>query len=204
MVREGSPAKRAAIVGAALKVFLAEGYARAGVDAIATEAGVSKRTIYDYYGDKERLFLAAIAETRAGHEEGFEKLLAETLGDVTDLEEALFRFGQVFATAMAGSAERTAILRLMVAEAAHFPGLLADRPTRTALADRLEELGRHGLLDVPDPVEAAEFLGVLVTGPIQNRTWYGAVPAEQDEIDHLVRAGVRIFLAAYGSPGHHN
>lgn len=198
MVREGSPAKRAAIVRAALKVFLAEGYARAGVDAIAAEAGVSKRTIYDYYGDKERLFLAAIAETRAGHEKGFEALLQETIDDVTDLEDALFRFGRVFATEVAKSAERTEIMRLMIAEAAHFPGLLADRPTRTALADRLEALHRRGLLDVPDPVEAAEFLGVLVTGPVQNRTWYGAVPVDQDEIDHLVRSGVRIFLAAYG------
>jgi len=198
VVREGSPAKRAAIVRAALKVFLAEGYARAGVDAIAAEAGVSKRTIYDYYGDKEQLFLSAIAETRAGHEKGFETLLHETLDDATDLEDALFRFGRVFATEMARSTERPAILRLMIAESAHFPRLLADRPTRTALADRLEALHRRGLLDVPDPVEAAEFLGVLVTAPIQNRTWYGAVPAGQDEIDHLVRSGVRIFLAAYG------
>ncbi|MEV5966317.1 TetR/AcrR family transcriptional regulator [Kribbella sp. NPDC051952] len=198
MVREGSPAKRAAIGRAALKVFLAEGYARAGVDAIAAEAGVSKRTVYDYYGGKEQLFLSTIAETRAGHEKGFEELLDETLDNPADLEDALFRFGQAFATALSRSEERTAIVRLMIAEAGHFPDLLKDRPTRTALADRLAALHERGLLDVPDPVEAAEFLGLLVTGPIQGRSWYGAVRVGQDEIDHLVRRGVRIFLSAYG------
>ena len=62
--RQGSPAKRSAIVRAALEVFLREGYARASVDAIAATAGVSKRTIYDYYGDKEQLFLSTLQEPR--------------------------------------------------------------------------------------------------------------------------------------------
>jgi hypothetical protein len=52
-------------------------------------------------------------------------------------------------------------------------------------------------LRVPDPVEAAEFLGLLVTGPVNNRSWYGAVQLESAEIDRLVDSGVRIFLSAY-------
>lgn len=198
MLREGSPAKRAAIVRAALKVFLAEGYARAGVDAIAAEAGVSKRTIYDYYGGKEQLFLAAVAETRAGQEQAFEQLLQETLDQVDDVEEALDRFGLAFATQISRSSERAAVLRLMIAEIGHFPALLTQQPARNALADRLRTLDERGLLVVPDPNEAAEFLGLLVTGPVQNRAWYGAVAVDQAAIEHLVRAGVRIFLAAYG------
>jgi AcrR family transcriptional regulator len=46
-----------------LEVFVREGYARASVDVIAQAAAVSKRTIYDYYGDKEGLFLSAVKET---------------------------------------------------------------------------------------------------------------------------------------------
>ncbi|SNQ46614.1 TetR family transcriptional regulator [Frankia canadensis] len=201
-LRQGSPAKRAAIARAALDVFVREGYARASVDAIAVAAGVSKRTIYDYYGDKERLFLSAIRETMAAQEAAFHELLDRTLGEVTDLEAALTAFGRAFASEMARSAERAAVMRLMIAEAAHFPDLVRaapeDRPVQRALADRLAELTEQGLLDAPDPLEAAEFLGLLLTGRVNHRSWYGAAPLDDTEIDRLVAGGVWVFLRAYG------
>lgn len=203
-LRQGSPAKRAAIVRAALDVFVREGYARASVDAIAQTAGVSKRTIYDYYGDKERLFLSAVAETQAAQTASFQELLDRTLGPTTreaDLETALTSFGRAFATEIARSAERAAVLRLMIAEASHFPALLQpppeDRPVQHALADRLATLGKQGLLEIPDPDEAAEFLGLLVTGRVNHRSWYGSVDLAEAEIDRLVTGGVRVFLRAY-------
>src|SRR3954467_430326 len=100
-MRDGNPAKRAAIVHAALDTFVREGYARASVDAIAAAAGVSKRTIYDYYGDKQTLFVSTLHETMAGHAAEIQDLLVRTLGDVTDLEAALNRFGVAFATGIA-------------------------------------------------------------------------------------------------------
>jgi AcrR family transcriptional regulator len=201
-LRQGSPAKRAAIVRAALEVFVREGYARAGVDAIAAAAGVSKRTIYDYYGDKETLFLAAIRETVQAQNATFADLLDRTLGEVTDISAALTAFGRAFATAVARSPERAAVLRLMIAEASHFPQLVEpapeERPVQRALADRLAALGEQGLLRVPDPLEAAEFLGLLVTGRVNHRSWYGAVRLSDAEIDRLVAGGVAVFLRAYG------
>jgi TetR/AcrR family transcriptional repressor of mexJK operon len=201
-LRQGSPAKRAAIIRAALEVFVREGYARAGVDAIAATAGVSKRTIYDYYGDKETLFLAAVRETAQAQAAGFADLLHRTLGEVTDITESLTAFGRAFATAIARSPERAAVMRLMIAEASHFPRLTEpapeDRPVQRALADRLAALGEQGLLEVPDPLEAAEFLGLLVTGRVNNRSWYGAVRLPDAEIDRLVTGGVAVFLRAYG------
>ncbi|GAB2809611.1 efflux system transcriptional repressor MexL [Actinoallomurus bryophytorum] len=201
-LRQGSPAKRAAIIRAALEVFLREGYARAGVDAIAATAGVSKRTIYDYYGDKETLFLAAVGETAQAQTTVFADLLDRTLGEVTDIAEALTAFGRVFATEIARSPERAAVMRLIIAEASHFPQLTRpapeDRPVQRALADRLAALGEQGLLEVPDPLEAAEFLGLLVTGRVNNRSWYGAVRLPDAEIDRLVTGGVAVFLRAYG------
>jgi AcrR family transcriptional regulator len=201
-LRQGSPAKRAAIIRAALEVFVREGYARAGVDAIAAAAGVSKRTIYDYYGDKETLFLAAIGETAQAQNATFADLLDRTLGEVTDISAALTAFGRAFATAVARSPERAAVLRLMIAEAPHFPQLIEpapeERPVQRALADRLAALGEQGLLRVPDPLEAAEFLGLLVTGRVDHRSWYGAVRLSDAEIDRLVAGGVTVFLRAYG------
>ena len=119
------PSKRAAIESAALALFLRDGYARTSVDAVAREAGVSKRTVYDYYGDKQRLFLDVIARTQAGHEDHFRELLDATLpADAPDLEAALVAFGRAFASGVAQTPDRNAMVRLLVAEAAHFPELL--------------------------------------------------------------------------------
>jgi TetR/AcrR family transcriptional repressor of mexJK operon len=203
-LRQGSPAKRAAITRAALEVFVREGYARASVDAIAEAAGVSKRTIYDYYGGKERLFVATVRETAAAEASAFDALLDRTLGRVggaEDLEAALTAFGRAFATGVARSAERAAVVRLMIAESSHFPELIEtppeQRPVQRALADSLAGLAERGLLEVPDPAEAAEFLGLLVTGRVNTRSWYGTVRLEDAEIERLADAGARVFLRAY-------
>ncbi|MDX3227996.1 TetR/AcrR family transcriptional regulator [Streptomyces sp. ME19-01-6] len=207
-LRQGSPEKRAAIVAAALRIFVREGYARASVDAIAADAKVSKRTIYDYFGDKERLFLAAVEETEAAQEEGFHALLGQTLDTVdgtapgaVELEAALTAFGREFATAILRSPVRAALVRLISAEAGHFPALRRRAgsvgPAQQAIAERLARFAEAGLLDIADPVEAAEYFGLLVTGRVNNRSLFGAVEVDDAVIDELVSGGVRFFLRAY-------
>lgn len=202
MIREGAPAKRAAIESAALALFLRDGYARTSVDAVAREAGVSKRTVYDYYGDKQRLFLDVIARTQAGHEDHFRALLDATLpAEAPDLEAALVAFGRAFASGVAQTPDRNAMVRLLVAEAVHFPELLelwrAPGPQQQVLAERLAGFAERGLLDVPDPLEAAAYLGILVTAQAQGRTLYGTLPIADDELAGLVTSGVRVFLRAF-------
>ena len=202
MIREGAPTKRAAIESAALALFLRDGYARTSVDAVAREAGVSKRTVYDYYGDKQRLFLDVIARTQAGHEDHFRALLDATLpADAPDLEAALVAFGRAFASGVAQTPDRNAMVRLLVAEAVHFPELLelwrAPGPQQQVLAERLAGFAERGLLDVPDPLEAAAYLGILVTAQAQGRTLYGTLPIADDELAGLVTSGVRVFLRAF-------
>ena len=53
-------AKRQAILDAAKRLFLSLGYASTSMDAVATEAGVSKLTVYSHFTDKETLFSAAV------------------------------------------------------------------------------------------------------------------------------------------------
>lgn len=72
-----------------------------------------------------------------------------------------------------------------------------QRAVQRALANRLAELGKQGILDVPDPPEAAEFLGLLVTGRVNHRSWYGTIQLDDAEIDQLATGGVRVFLRAY-------
>lgn len=44
------------ILQGALSEFLVHGYAGSTMDRIAKSAGVSKQTLYSYFGDKEGLF----------------------------------------------------------------------------------------------------------------------------------------------------
>jgi TetR/AcrR family transcriptional regulator, mexJK operon transcriptional repressor len=201
-LREGAPSKRTAIERAAITLFLRDGFARTSVDAVAREAGVSKRTVYDYYGDKQTLFLDVLTRTQAAYQAQFGELLDRTLpADTPDLEAALIAFGRAFSSGVAQAPDRSAIVRLIVAEAAHFPDLL-DRlrgvgAQQEMLAERLAGFAARGLLDVPDPVEAAAYLGILVTARANNRTLYGTLPIPDDELAELVASGVRVFLRAY-------
>jgi AcrR family transcriptional regulator len=62
--RSVSPGEK--ILAAADKLFYAQGIRRVGVDAIAAEAGVSKRTLYNYYPAKDDL-IAAYLTARFRH-----------------------------------------------------------------------------------------------------------------------------------------
>ena len=52
--------KEQRILAAALRVFSSQGYSGAVLDHIAAEAGVSKPTLYQYFGNKEALFSAVL------------------------------------------------------------------------------------------------------------------------------------------------
>src|SRR5882724_649463 len=53
-------ARTDALIGAATRVFLREGYGRASIDKVAREAGVSTRTIYGRFRNKADLLTAVI------------------------------------------------------------------------------------------------------------------------------------------------
>lgn len=53
-------ARREQIVGAATRVFAEKGFRRATTREVAREAGVSEGTIYNYFEDKDALFMAIL------------------------------------------------------------------------------------------------------------------------------------------------
>ncbi|TCC57604.1 TetR/AcrR family transcriptional regulator [Kribbella pittospori] len=53
--------RREEILDAAVRLFLQYGYGGVSLDRLATEAKVTKRTIYGYVGDKTEVFIAAVA-----------------------------------------------------------------------------------------------------------------------------------------------
>jgi len=199
----GSELKRSLIAQAALRLFLRTGFARTSVDAIAEEAGVSKRTIYNHYGDKESLFLSVVRETYEGMIAVLERLMDQYLTDVPDdaVEANIVAFSCDLALLAARSSERSAVIRLMMTEASHFPELqdvqMRPRGITGAIAERLTRLAARGLLDVPDPEEAANHLFSLTMGQMNNRTLFGAIPVSDEEITRMASSGARAFLRAY-------
>lgn len=60
-MRSRTERTRARIVDAAYESFWRSGFVRAGVDAIAERAGVTKRTLYGYFRSKDDLLAAVLA-----------------------------------------------------------------------------------------------------------------------------------------------
>jgi len=198
-----SERKREAIVQAAVRLFLRDGFERTSVDAIAYEAGVSKRTIYNHYGDKENLFLSVIGDAYDALLAAFGQLIDQHLTDVSGdaVEENIIAFACDAALTAARSSDRAAVLRLMMSEAPHFPELrvLQQRPRgiRWAIAERLTGLAARGLLELSEPEEAADHLFSLTMGSVNNRSLFGAWPLADDEIKRMAASGARAFLRAY-------
>ncbi|GAA2090613.1 TetR/AcrR family transcriptional regulator [Streptomyces albiaxialis] len=71
---ELTPAARRAL-RAAERLFYAHGIHAVGVDLIAAEAGITKKTLYDRFGSKEQL----VVEYLAGRDERWRAFLAERL-----------------------------------------------------------------------------------------------------------------------------
>lgn len=188
---------------AALRLFLRDGFARTSVDAIADEARVSKRTIYNYYADKENLFLSVVRDTYDSLIDTVTALTGRYLTDVPadQLEQNVVRFGTEVALLAARSPDRSSLIRLMMTETPYFPELrqvqLRPRGVTSAIASRLTVLASRGLLDISDPAEAASHLFALTVGQMNNRSLFGAIELTDDEIVRLAGSGARAFLRAY-------
>ena len=204
--RRGSAVKRTAITEAARRVFLREGYTRASVDAIAADAGVSKRTIYNHFRDKEELFATIVAESSAAVAEDFTEVAARQLDDPSDAESALVGFGVEWASPGSRRPDHGALVRLLMAEATHFPGIVrvwretGPEPVHRGLAEQLRAMADRGLLEIPDGEEesATRHFVALVQTPATNRSFFNALPLPDNERREIVRSGVRAFLRIYG------
>ena len=199
------PDKRQAIVTGALAVFARDGYARAGIDAIAAEAGVSTRTIYNHFQDKAQLFATVIRESATQVADAQIALIDRHLFKVTDLEADLVALGCALATPLTGHAGHFGLIRQINAETEHIPDAAiaawrAAGPERVLgeLADRLGDLAARGLLHLTDPHRAASQFMLLASGAIPFH--HGIDATAQDEIAEIVASGVHVFLHGYLPP----
>jgi TetR/AcrR family transcriptional regulator, mexJK operon transcriptional repressor len=200
--RRKQPAKRQAIIDAAQRVFLAQGYAGASVDAIAAAAGVSKQTIYNHFGDKEALLRAVVRAVHgkfAGdfHEAGLEERLSAS----SDLRRDLRELGRRW-VAVVLDEDVAALRRLVIAEQHRRPWLFDQwqqpRPAlERALRGAISKQAENGALDVPDVGLAVDqLLLVVITGAL-SRAAYGRRHLTEAEAGQIVDDGVEMWLRCY-------
>ena len=82
-----APPRKERIIDQAMQMFVAQGIKAVRMDDIARQLGVSKRTLYEEFGDKEQLLYLAITR----HIEQTEARHTELAAGSADMFEAMFR-----------------------------------------------------------------------------------------------------------------
>lgn len=144
---------------AAVQVFWAEGYDGASVDRLCRETGMPRGSLYQEYGGKEGLFLAAIAhyvETRLGP-------VAHSLGPEGTLKEDLSAFfGEVVTLATQDSRTPGCLISCVLAEVAGANATFRYELNArfAALEERIAKRLAYDSADI-DPEDPAALAGML-------------------------------------------
>lgn len=197
--RPSDAAKREAVVTAATRAFFAHGFAGSSIEQIAADAGVSKVTIYNNFGDKRALFAAAVeaqCETMRGHF-SIAELPAGTLRQrLTAIGEAMVAF--------LSRPEMVQFERRIAAETEQEPELgaafLAAGPHRMkqAFAAFLRALVAAGEIEVAHPELAAEQFASMCKGMGDLERRFGhPVHAMRDR--ERIEGAVEVFCRAYAT-----
>lgn len=196
---------RAAVLESARALFLRDGYAGTTMEGLAEAAGLTKRTLYNNYGDKEALFRLVIADVIT-YAESFARALHEEFAvGVTraNVHESLEALAVRMATAIARP-EIIALRRLLIGDARAFPTLGAEYFGRApgavmdALAEGFAVLARRRVLRVRDARTAASQFAYLIVGEPLDRALMTGVVAPVADIVAGAREGAKTFLARYG------
>lgn len=191
--------KRKALLDAAQSAFLARGFARSSVNAIAKDAGVSIATLYKHFGTKEDLFGEVMGRLWAELRGGLDLRKASALPP----DEALYSAGSEYA-ALLGRENVRELFRVIIAEAVQFPelGEKLYEHGKEAYLEKLEYYLKQcvdsGELSIDDVTLATrQFLGMIndiVFWPGLLTVKSGVSVAERENV---VREAVETFLARY-------
>ncbi len=192
-------AKERRILDSALKVFADQGYSGTSMDAIAALAGVSKPTLYQYFGSKEQLFTAIMVEQRDTMLGAFEE--PDGLGLVPELWAFAWHYADTVLRP-----DFLSLARLIIGEAQRFPEIgrayQAAGPERmlAGMMDYLSARKAEGRLEFDDAEMAAEDLWGLILSAPRNRALHDPenMPGRAD-LHRFITNGLRVFLKAYST-----
>lgn len=191
------------IIVAAEKVFLVKGFADASMDEIAKEADFSKPTLYQYFRDKETLYLAV--SSRA-----LERLRDAVFSDPEEGVSAWARLERRGERLLAFCESQPGLFRMVDALSRIRPDPSGSRPERDSLADFNDRLFRdtaelvkaaqaEGSVDPSlDPFTCACQLMFVMTGFMNQWAQAGATFADHFALDGRLFARGAIGLVLRG------
>lgn len=203
--------KRRAILAAATASFLRNGFRGTSMDEVASQAGVSKQTVYKQFTDKERLF-REIVDGVTGNSDAIVSVITGAFGPGSatsrdEFETRLRRVARVYLDRVL-QPEVLSLRRLIIAEAEQFPDLAVhyynQAPARgiDVIARCLEPYVDSGFLATADIRLAAGHFAYLALSVAQDRALFmPSEPTAPIERDRLAAAAAHAFLTAYGTVG---
>ncbi len=169
-MQRGNYNKRCAIISAATAVFVRDGFIGASIDAIAEEAGVSRQTIYNQIGDKEKVFVEVV---RGINEQGSARLV-ETLATFPDAPQDIGRELTDFAVRLTRNClcdeGSRALRKLIENEGSRYPELFETwkdyGPGKNwpAISARFARLARDGDMELDEVLYILVFFWLMMTG----------------------------------------
>jgi AcrR family transcriptional regulator len=199
--RRGTESARTAmLIDAATRIFLREGYGHASIDKVASEAGVSTRTIYERFKNKADLLAAVIT---ALVDRDVATAFATPDLDVLEAKEALTVIARTI-TGRARDPDSVALFRIVATEAQRFPDLAArmrdgtKRRMESAIANYFRGQVERGTLVLAEPDRAAALFLQMIVAEMHECLLFRSpeAMAQLDLTSHLNHA-IEIFL--YGA-----
>ncbi|MEL7199527.1 MAG: TetR/AcrR family transcriptional regulator [Pseudomonadota bacterium] len=195
--RPSDDAKRKAIIEAAAHRFFDHGFAATAIEQVAADAGVSKVTVYNHFGNKRALFGAAV-ELECEKMRGYFSIENTQQGSIRDrltaIGEAMFDFLM-----------RPEMMRFehrIAAETEHDPDIglafLEAGPwqMRASFAEFLAHADAKGELNIADPRLAAEQFVSMCKGMGDLERRFGS-PVTAEGRNLRIKGAVDVFLAAF-------
>lgn len=191
--------KHAAILQAAREQFLACGFERASMDAIAESAGVSKLTIYSHFQNKESLFKEIIRGKCMQFACGEIYLEAQKL----PLDEGILTIARAFLR-LVTHPEALQMHRVVMSECHRHPKMAemfyeaGPVHQKDAFTGYLRHAQQQRWLSPHDLATACDQFFALLKGGPYMRLLLGLTPApDEQEIDLHAQECTRIFIRAH-------
>lgn len=186
---------RAAILAAASRPFLENGYDRTSLAEIAKQAGVSKATLFKQFPTKAELFEATVLA--AGGAPGGEQVSP----DPADFFGGLVVLGKAY-VGLLDRPDMADLMRIVISESPRFPELrertfdFGTLPVLSALSRFLLAARDTGAVDFDDAdVISAQFLGMIATMVFWPRLVHGGWALTDGEEDQVVEEAARTIAA---------
>lgn len=198
--------KSGIILKAAEQVFLRSGFAATTMDDVASEAQVSKKTVYSNFNSKAELFAQVIEKRCARNVPSQDQLEAALKASPADglllLSVAFLK--NVFAPA------QVELYQTVVAAVRRHPDIgrvIFDGPvtaTQNMFASYLEQVVEAGQLDIPDTGLAATQLIALLKSNTHMKLAFGRpVRIGPKAIKESAAASIDLFLKGYATKAKH-